>query len=49
MLDTIVALNTKPSVASDIHGSGNFTGFDNLIGTGGSGTFSTAASTVTLS
>ena len=37
--NTIVAANTKPTGASDIHSPGSLKGSDNLIGTGGSGTF----------
>ena len=40
LFNTIVALNTKPSGASDIHSNSSLTGTHNLIGTGGSGTFS---------
>jgi fibronectin-binding autotransporter adhesin len=40
LTDTIVAGNTKPSGASDIHNTGTLTGSYDLIGTGGSGPLS---------
>ena len=43
LTDTIVASNTRPSAASDIHSSVSLSGSHNLIGTGGSGSFSNGA------